>query len=148
MTLRGTVGLASITGTAAWPGIDLFGCGRHGCANLAGSQLRGAAAPSAVLPVYYHFFMAVRRKRSVSLPPDLDTQIESAAAEAGLTYSGWLATTARKELTIRAGLEAVAEYEADHGPFNAEELADAESWARRAIEGGRDSGRPGRRRSA
>lgn len=33
-------------------------------------------------------------------PPDLDAQIEAAASEAGMTYSAWLAATARKEFTI------------------------------------------------
>ena len=48
--------------------------------------------------------MAVRKKRSISLPPDLDAEIAAAAAQAGMTYSSWLAATARKEFTIRAGL--------------------------------------------
>jgi hypothetical protein len=34
-----------------------------------------------------------------------------------MTYSGWVAATARKELTIRAGLDAVTEFERDHGAF-------------------------------
>ena len=38
----------------------------------------------------------ITKKRSVSIPPDLDAQIEAAAAEAGMTYSAWLAATARK----------------------------------------------------
>jgi hypothetical protein len=91
--------------------------------------------------------MAVRKKRSVSIPPDLDAQIEAAAAAAGMTYSAWLAATARKEFTIRAGLEAVAEFEREHGRFSSEEISEAEQWARGAIE--RSSrNRPGRRRSA
>jgi hypothetical protein len=43
--------------------------------------------------------MAVRKKRSISLPPDLDDQIAAAAEQAGVTYSAWLAATARKEFT-------------------------------------------------
>jgi hypothetical protein len=38
--------------------------------------------------------MAVRKKRSISLPPDLDTEIADAAAQAGMTYSAWLAAIA------------------------------------------------------
>jgi hypothetical protein len=91
--------------------------------------------------------MAVRKKRSVSIPPDLDAQIEAAAAEAGMTYSAWLAATARNEFTIRAGLEAVAEFERQHGRFSPEEVAEAEQWARQAL--GRSSRNgPRRRRSA
>lgn len=77
--------------------------------------------------------MAVRKKRSVSIPPDLDTQIEAAAAEAGVTYSAWLSATARKEFTIRAGLDAVAEFEREHGAFSPEEVAEAEQWAHEAL---------------
>jgi len=31
--------------------------------------------------------MAVRKKRSISMPPDLDAEIAAAAAQAGLSYS-------------------------------------------------------------
>jgi hypothetical protein len=76
--------------------------------------------------------MAVRKKRSISMPPDVDAEIAAAAAAAGLTYSAWLADTARKEFTIRAGLAAVSEFEREHGAFTAAELAEAEDWAARA----------------
>jgi hypothetical protein len=89
--------------------------------------------------------MAVRKKRSISMPPDLDAEIAAAAADAGLSYSAWLADTARKEFTIRAGLAAVSQFEQDHGPFTAEELADADEWAGRAIQ---RSGQPGARAGA
>jgi hypothetical protein len=78
--------------------------------------------------------MAVRKKRSISMPPELDAEIAAAAAEAGLSYSAWLADTARKEFTIRAGLAAVSQFEQDHGAFTAEEIADGDAWAARAIE--------------
>jgi hypothetical protein len=77
--------------------------------------------------------MAVRKKRSVSMPPELDAQIAAAAAEAGMSYSAWLADTARKEFTIRAGLAAVSQFERDHGAFSAAEMADADEWAAQAI---------------
>src|ERR1035438_2495419 len=73
--------------------------------------------------------MAVRKKRSISLPPDLDAEIAAAAEHAGMTYSSWLAATARKEFTIRAGLAAVAQFEDEHGAFTPGELADADQWA-------------------
>ena len=84
--------------------------------------------------------MAVRKKRSISMPPDLDAEIAAAAADAGLSYSAWLADTARKEFTIRAGLAAVSQFEQDHGPFTAEELADADEWAGQAIQRAGHSG--------
>ena len=79
------------------------------------------------------------------MPPDLDAAIEAAAASAGTTYSGWLAATARKEFRLRAGLAAIAAYEADEGAFSAEETAEAEAWAREAIERGKQSGSRTRR---
>jgi hypothetical protein len=79
------------------------------------------------------------------MPPDLDTQIEAAARQAGMTYSGWLAATARKEFTIRTGLKAIDEFERTHGAFTAEELADAERWVRDSVKRGRRSGARQRR---
>ncbi len=75
--------------------------------------------------------MAVRKKRSISIPPELDAEIASAAQSAGMTYSAWIAQTARKEFTIRAGLEAVSQFEDEHGPFSPDEIAEAEEWAAR-----------------
>jgi hypothetical protein len=91
--------------------------------------------------------MAVRKKRSVSIPPDLDAQIERAAADAGMTYSAWLAAAARKEFVVRSGLDAVASFERSHGAFSAEEIAEAEHWARSALDRGQRTGAR-RRRSA
>jgi hypothetical protein len=90
--------------------------------------------------------MAVRKKRSISLPPDLDAKIAEAAAAAGVSYSAWLADTARKEFTIRAGLAAVGEFEREHGAFTVAEIAEADAWAARALE--RSIGSGARRRSA
>jgi hypothetical protein len=78
--------------------------------------------------------MAVRKKRSISMPPDLDAEIAAAAAQAGMSYSAWLADTARKEFTIRAGLAAISQFEQDHGTFTPDELAEAEQWAATAVE--------------
>jgi hypothetical protein len=90
--------------------------------------------------------MAVRKKRSISMPPDLDAEIAAAAAGAGMSYSAWLAATARKEFTILAGLAAVSEFEREHGAFTPEELAEASQWAARAVERAGQAGV--RRRSA
>jgi hypothetical protein len=75
--------------------------------------------------------MAVRKKRSISIPPELDAEIAAAAQSAGVTYSAWIAQTARKEFTIRAGLEAVSQFECEHGPFSPDEIAEADEWAAR-----------------
>jgi hypothetical protein len=86
-------------------------------------------------------FMAVRKKRSISIPPELDAEIAAAAEAAGLSYSAWVAEAARKEFTIRAGLEAVSQYEAEHGAFTPAEIAEADDWAARVARpaGGRQS---------
>ena len=81
------------------------------------------------------------------MPPELDQQIDRAARAAGMTYSGWLAATARKEFIIQTGLKAVAEFERVHGVFTAEEVADAERWADDAAERSKRSGAR-RRKSA
>lgn len=78
--------------------------------------------------------MAVRKKRSISIPPELDAEIAAAAQAAGITYSAWVAQTARKEFIIRSGLEAVSQYEAEHGPFTPDEIARADEWAARVIQ--------------
>jgi hypothetical protein len=102
----------------------------------------------AVLPLCYRHGMAVRKKRSISMPPELDAEIAAAAAEAGLSYSAWLADTARKEFTIRAGLAAVSQFEQDHGAFTAEEIAEADAWAAHAIQRSGQARTSTRRRSA
>jgi len=78
--------------------------------------------------------MAVRKKRSISIPPELDAHIAAAAEAAGMSYSAWIAEAARKEFTIRAGLEAVSHYEAEHGAFSPAEIAEADEWADRATQ--------------
>jgi hypothetical protein len=72
--------------------------------------------------------MAERVKRSISVPPELDAQIAAAASAEGLSYSAWLARGAERELKIRDGLAAMAEYEAEHGAFTVEERAEADTW--------------------
>jgi hypothetical protein len=91
--------------------------------------------------------MAVRKKRSISLPPDLDAEIAAAAEHAGMSYSSWLAATARKEFTIRAGLAAVGQFEDEHGAFTPAELAEADQWAAQAADRSGRTG-TGERRSA
>jgi hypothetical protein len=77
--------------------------------------------------------MAKRRKRSVSLPPEIDEAVEAAVCEDGSTFSAWLAEAARKQLIIRDGLAAVAEYEAEEGAFTEAELAEADAWVADAL---------------
>jgi len=91
----------------------------------------------------YHSAVAQRHKRSISLPPDLDKEIEAAAVESGTTVSAWLAATAAHRLRLEAGRRAIAEWEAEHGALTAEELAEGLARARALL--GR---KPSTRRSA
>lgn len=84
--------------------------------------------------------MATRKKRSISMPPELDTAVAKAAAARGMTYSAWLAEVARKELILTAGLAAVAQYEREFGAFSAEERAEADAWVRDTLARSKRSG--------
>ena len=87
--------------------------------------------------------MAVRDKRSVSLPPELAEAIDKAAADEGTTFSAWLADTAAHRLRLDAGRRGLAAWEKEHGPLSAEELADGLARARAAL--GRHPSRQARR---
>ena len=87
-----------------------------------------------VVPLCYRRAMAIRKKRSISIPPELDAEIAAAAEAAGMSYSAWVAQTARKEFIIRAGLEAVSQYETEHGTFSPDEIAGADEWAARVTQ--------------
>jgi hypothetical protein len=65
-----------------------------------------------------------------------------------MSYSAWLAETARKEFTVRAGLAAVSQFEQDHEAFTPEEQAEAEQWAASAVERASRTGSSIRRRTA
>jgi hypothetical protein len=84
--------------------------------------------------------MALRIKKSISLPPELAEDIERAAAAEGTTVSGWIARTAAHRLRLDAGRHAIAAWEVDHGALTAAELADALKQARALLR------KPSRRR--
>lgn len=74
------------------------------------------------------------RSTPLYLGDELRSQAEQAATEAGLSLSAWVreAIVARlgHEARIAAGLEAVREFERDHGPIPPE----VEAVARRELE--------------
>jgi hypothetical protein len=74
--------------------------------------------------------IAVRQKRSISLPPDLAKAIDEAAVEEGTTVSAWLADTAAHRLRLEAGRRGIAEWERTNGMLTADELADGLARAR------------------
>ncbi len=66
-------------------------------------------------------------KRSLSFPSDLFAQVEQEARAEGVAVSTVMAEAARHWLLVRQGLRAVQEWEAEHGSFTAQELADADA---------------------
>lgn len=83
--------------------------------------------------LYYHDHMVQRAKRSVSFPPDVAEAIDAAAAEAGTSFSAWVAETASHRLRLEAGRRGVAEWEAEHGPLSEAEIAEGLRRARQLL---------------
>ena len=84
-------------------------------ARLLGST-RGTTLPS----------MAVK-KRSVALDKDVADAVVKAAKEEGVSVSAWLCEAAKKQLKIHQGLQAIREWEAEHGAPTAEEMAEVDA---------------------
>lgn len=74
--------------------------------------------------------MAVRQKRSISLPPELADAIHRAANAHGMTVSAWIAETAAHRLRLDAGRRGIVEWEQDNGPLSTDELAEGLARAR------------------
>jgi hypothetical protein len=64
-------------------------------------------------------------KLAITVDPDVHAGVVAAAAAEGVSVSAWMTEAARRALRVREGLAAVGEWEADHGPLTAEELAAA-----------------------
>lgn len=77
------------------------------------------------------------RKLSVALDDEVADKVVRAAERAGVSVSAWLNHAAENELAIEAGLDAVREWEADHGMLTAEELAAADVLLDRVLESAR-----------
>src|SRR5258708_12614655 len=61
-------------------------------------------------------------KLAIPVDPDVHAQVVAAAAAEGVSVSAWMTAAARRALTLRDGLAAVAEGEAEHGALTREEL--------------------------
>lgn len=70
--------------------------------------------------------MAVK-KLSVALDDAVAAQVVLAAERAGVSVSAWLNHAATNQLSLESGLDAVREWEAEHGELTPEELAAADS---------------------
>ncbi len=69
-------------------------------------------------------------KLAITVEPDVHAQILKAAADERVSVSAWMTSAARSALTVRRGLQAVSEWEQEHGSFTEEEL----KAARRRVE--------------
>ncbi len=70
------------------------------------------------------------RKKTLSFPEEVWSVIEDRARIEGKTPSAYVSEMVMKQERIRRGLAAVADWEAEHGAFTAEELA----WADRVLD--------------
>jgi hypothetical protein len=59
---------------------------------------------------------------AITVDPEVHAGIVAAAATDGVSVSAWMTEAARRALTIRDGLAAVAEWEAQHGMLSEEEV--------------------------
>lgn len=64
-------------------------------------------------------------KLAITVDRDVHAKVIRAAAEDEMSVSAWLTAAARQAIRLREGLVAVAEWEAEHGTFSEEELAEA-----------------------
>jgi hypothetical protein len=76
-------------------------------------------------------------KLAITVDPEVYAQVIAAAEAEGVSVSAWMTAAARRELRLRDGLAAVAEWEAEHGPLTDEEL----TAARRRVSLGGDERR-------
>lgn len=77
--------------------------------------------------------MAVRTKRSISLPPELDAEIERAAIASHTSVSAWIAEVANHRLRLEAGQRGITEWEQENGPLSAVERSEGRARAREVL---------------
>jgi hypothetical protein len=65
-------------------------------------------------------------KLAITVDPDVHRQVVEAADAEGVSVSSWMTAAARRALKVRDGLAAVGEWETEHGPLTAAELAEAQ----------------------
>ncbi len=76
--------------------------------------------------------MAVR-KLSIALDESVAADVSDAAQRAGVSVSAWLNSAAENELAIERGLDAVHEWEAEHGALTRDELEAADAVVDRIL---------------
>lgn len=71
-------------------------------------------------------------KVAITIDPEVHAGVVAAARAEGVSVSAWMTDAARQALKVREGLAAVGEWEAEHGPLTAAELAAARRRVNRA----------------
>jgi hypothetical protein len=69
-------------------------------------------------------------KLAVTVDRDVHAELVRAARQDGVSISAWMTDAARRSLRVRDGLAAIAEWEAEHGPFTDRELNEARQRVR------------------
>lgn len=64
-------------------------------------------------------------KLAITVDPDVHDRVLTAAAKDGVSVSAWMTDAARRALLVADGLDAVAEWEREHGAFGEAELVAA-----------------------
>jgi hypothetical protein len=72
-------------------------------------------------------------KLAITVDPEIHAKVVAAANEEGTSVSAWMTNAARRALLARDGLQAVAEWEAEHGALSDAELAAARRRVSRAV---------------
>lgn len=71
-------------------------------------------------------------KLAISVDRDVHARVLRAARADKQSVSAWMTTAARRQLALREGLAAVAEWEREHGELSEDELAAARERVRRS----------------
>ena len=72
-------------------------------------------------------------KLAITIDADVHRGVVAAAAEAGVSVSAWMTAAARRALLVRDGLQAVGDWEREHGVFTREEMTAARRRVAREI---------------
>lgn len=83
---------------------------------------------------------APARKLAITVDRAVHAKVIKAAAEDRVSVSAWLTAAARNAIRIREGLEAMTEWEVEHGELSDDELAAAKARV------ARDTKKPARSR--
>jgi len=71
-------------------------------------------------------------KLAITVDRDVHTKVLRAARRQKQSVSAWMTAAARRQLAIRDGLTAVAEWESEHGELSEDEMGEARARMRRA----------------